>query len=289
MRKLRSFVLLIIAILIADLVSYSSRNDKITTINSGINAIDTTIKISKKDTSNSNPTNSIATKKPTKTFITQEDNSTISKPTNTFKYPSKIVLPVKNIQQMPELPAGCEITSTTMVLNYYGFNVSKMDMLKYLPIVEAPNENGVWASPWEVFVGNPKLNWYGCYSPVIKKTINNYWKAEKVTGYEVEDLSHLEFVNLYGEIEKGNPVIIWASVDMVDINTDGDSWILKDGSKFNWTHKEHCLVLIGFDAKEDTVTLSDPWNPNGTVEYPRATVQKVYEQMGKQALVIHKI
>lgn len=272
MKKMTA-VVLSIALLVVNLAGCSNRND----LENSESKVETTITTS--------TTSSTTT---TTTTTTQKQSTTTTKSKSISDYPSRVVLPVKNIQQMPELPAGCEITSTTMVLNYYGFNVNKMDMLKYLPIAEAPDENGIWDSPWEVFIGNPKLNRYGCYSPVIKKTINNYWKAEKITGYEVEDLSHLEFVNLYGEIEKGNPVIIWASIDMVDINTDGDSWILKDGSKFNWTHKEHCLVLIGFDVKKDTVILSDPWDPRGTVEYPRATVQKVYEQMGKQALAIHK-
>ena len=39
-----------------------------------------------------------------------------------------VKLNVKCILQNPELPTGCEITSLTTVLNYYGYNVSKTTM-----------------------------------------------------------------------------------------------------------------------------------------------------------------
>ena len=38
------------------------------------------------------------------------------------------ILPVNTIYQKPELPNGCEITSATIVLNYLGFNVSRVTM-----------------------------------------------------------------------------------------------------------------------------------------------------------------
>ena len=38
------------------------------------------------------------------------------------------ILPVNTIYQKPELPNGFEITSATIVLNYLGFNVSKVTM-----------------------------------------------------------------------------------------------------------------------------------------------------------------
>lgn len=42
------------------------------------------------------------------------------------------------ILQLPELPTGCEITSMTMALNYYGLNADKVTMAtKYLPTMPA--------------------------------------------------------------------------------------------------------------------------------------------------------
>lgn len=39
---------------------------------------------------------------------------------------SRILIPMNNILQRPELPTGCEATSLTMVLNYLGIPLSKM-------------------------------------------------------------------------------------------------------------------------------------------------------------------
>ena len=41
------------------------------------------------------------------------------------KLPNSCYINVKWVSQKPELPTGCEITSLTTVLNYYGYNVSK--------------------------------------------------------------------------------------------------------------------------------------------------------------------
>ncbi|MBP3793864.1 MAG: C39 family peptidase [Ruminococcus sp.] len=149
---------------------------------------------------------------------TETTTTTTQATTTVPQNKNRVVLDVKNIQQKPELPRGSEITCATMVLNYYGFNVSKMDMLKYLPIVEAPDANGVWVSIDEAYVGNPKSDTgYGCSNAVIEDAIDNYLKAEKNTDYEVKDPVITNFVDLYEEINKNNPVIIWVSTDMTNI------------------------------------------------------------------------
>ncbi len=236
-------------------------------------------------------TTSSESKPETTTATTAETTTTTTTTQATTTVPqnkNRVVLDVKNIQQKPELPRGSEITCATMLLNYYGFNVSKMDMLKYLPIVEAPDANGVWVSPLDAYVGNPKLETgYGCYNNIIKKAIRAYFKTEKITDYEVKDPVKTNFVDLYEEINKNNPVIIWASNDMTDIKFSEKGW--KTASEdFYWPTNVHCLVLIGYDKDKGTAIFSDPLDPKGTVEYPEKDVAKVYDQMYSMALVIHK-
>ena len=216
------------------------------------------------------------------TLLSSEATST------TEALPQKVLLDVKNIQQQPELPAGCEITSATIALNYYGFKCDKMEMLGHLPMMKEKDSNGRWITPWEGFVGDPETSRYGCYSPVIKTAIESYWEDQQVKGYEIVDLSGSELEELYSEVAKGNPVIIWAGIYMSPINTNLRSWVVQDGSTFKWTSNEHCLVLIGYDLEKGTVTLSDPWDSAGTVTYASKTVQVPYDQLEKQALVIHK-
>ncbi len=47
---------------------------------------------------------------------------------------NSVYIDMENILQNPELPTGCEITSLTILLRYYGFDAEKTDMAKnYLP------------------------------------------------------------------------------------------------------------------------------------------------------------
>jgi Uncharacterized protein conserved in bacteria len=221
-----------------------------------------------------------------------EATTTLMKTAETAKRASikkRVTLPVRNIQQIPELPMGCEAVSASIALQYNGFLVDKFTLLKYQPMMEEPDKDGNWGNPWEVFVGNPATYKYGCYSPVIKRAIEDYWKDTKVEGFKVVDLGGSKLTDLYSEIDEGNPVIIWVSTFMKGIETDKVSWTLKeDGSVFHWTLHEHCVVLIGYDTGKDKAIISDPYDPKGTVEYDRKLVEKSYNQMFKQALVIHK-
>lgn len=179
-----------------------------------------------------------------------------------------------------------------MLLNYYGISVTKMELLKYLPMAEKPDENGVWVTPIEAYVGNPKLETgYGCYNTVIKKALKKYLRAENITDYEVKDpviVANRNFDDLYDEINKGNPIIIWASVNMNDIEITKKAWKTADMGDFDWAKNAHCYVLIGYDKDKNTMILSDPLDPKGTVEYPKEQVKKIYDQMNSQAVVIRK-
>lgn len=68
----------------------------------------------------------------------------------------------KALNQNPELPTGCEVTSLTMVLNHLGLDISKTDMCDYLDKGAVGHTD-----PKEKFVGDPtNSSSYGCYSPV---------------------------------------------------------------------------------------------------------------------------
>lgn len=200
----------------------------------------------------------------------------------------RVVLNVKNIQQLPELPAGCEITSTTIALNYLGFNCDKISLLDYMPIMKGPDKNNLWASPWDCFVGSPYLTYYGCYSPVIKTTIEAYFSENQIKDWEVIDLRNSTMEELYKQIDDGYPVIVWATISMSKSKV-GNSWYLQDGSKFTWTSGEHCLVLIGYDLDKNTVILSDPYDSRGTVEYSTDVFEARYKELYEQALVVRSI
>lgn len=329
MKKRLTAVVLSIALLVGSLAACSDRNDsensesKVTTTtattsettedtsseNSTTTTEATTTETSKEDDSSSDEsktsttavTDSSTTSNRT-TAVTTNANNTTTKATTTkntttattkstsgSKNSNRVVLNVKNIQQNPELPTGCEITATTIALNYYGFNVSKMEMLKYLTYMPQPDKNGRWTTPDKAFIGDPKLSTgYGCYYPVIMKAINDYFAKSKISGYKVELNSQYYLKDLYSEIDKGNPVIIWVGRYMKEVQIGNVDWTIEDGSQYNWISNEHCCVLIGYDKTKNTVILSDPLDPKGTVEYPAKDVERCYRQLDFQSLVIRK-
>jgi len=225
-----------------------------------------------------------------KTEITTEATTAESEPEES-KAPenaSRVVLDVKNIQMLPELPRGSEITSAAMVLNYYGIECDKMDLLEYLPMVKKP-ASGFWVTPNDAFCGDPResTDSYGCFSPVIIKTINDYFSANSITGYTIVDLKRSKLDVLCDEIKNGNPVIVWATNDMEEADFSV-SWENAPDSGVIWAINENCLVLIGYDNEKDTVILSDPANPNGNVEYPKDLFYKAYQKFAREAIALHK-
>lgn len=198
---------------------------------------------------------------------------------------------VKNfevISQLPNYPSGCEITSAAMALHYIDYNVSNYYLDKHF----LAKDNHFYyyrgklygPDPRKVFAGDPKASRYGCFSPVLTKTINDYLKSERAT-YTAKDISGSKPDVLYNYVEHNTPVIVWATMGM-EAPTRGNSWYLKGSGKFfRWTGKEHCVVLIG--SSNSTVTIADPL-AGKKVKYSKNLFEKRYSELDKQAIVIVK-
>ncbi len=199
------------------------------------------------------------------------------------------ILDVKNIQQSPELPSGCEITSACIVLNYAGCSATKTDLLKYLKscnkFYQADGKE-YGPNPWKCFVGNPGSAKYGCYAPVIADTINLYLKATgKISqNHLAADLTGAPVSALYSNIDNGTPVIVWVTNGMCEPSF-GDSWYLEDTkAPYKWITGEHCMVLIGYDGNK--AILSDPLDKRGTVIYDKPLFEQRYKELFSQAVAI---
>lgn len=201
----------------------------------------------------------------------------------TFCLPNVVfgsVIKVEHISQMPELPTGCEATALTMLLNNYGYKISKTQVAKDLPKVALPREkNGrmYGGHPADGFVGDPfSNNGYGVYSPPIVKTINKYIPdgAEDLTGKSFEDLLSV--------IDSGRPVMVWTTIGQKEIKLTR-IWYTRNNEKFQWKAPEHAVLLTGYDDKY--VYVNDPLKNQGT-KYDRAIFEKRWEGMGKMAVTI---
>lgn len=189
-------------------------------------------------------------------------------------------LEVETIMQKPELPTGCEVVSLATVLNYNGFEIDKVELCdNFLPIdyTTACTFN-------EAYIGNPKSNnGYGCYAPVIAETARLYFESVGAE-WEAKNLSGTDFRDLFYQIEEGRPVVIWASMNLRDVKLTL-RWTTADGDEAWFSSLEHCMVLTGYDTEKGVVYASDPLK--GDMEYSLERFESVYEQMGKQAVVVY--
>ncbi|MCI1956691.1 MAG: C39 family peptidase [Oscillospiraceae bacterium] len=185
---------------------------------------------------------------------------------------------------MPELQSGCEITAANIVLNYLGYQASKADLLKYLPVsndFRTVSGKKYGPNPWKAFAGSPDTARYGCYSPVIANTINEYL-LNQGGSHTAYSFTGVPADRLYSCIDAGVPVIVWVTSGMQE-PAAGDGWYLADsGAYCQWVSREHCMVLIGYN--EDQAIFCDPLDSRESVSYGKALFTKRYEALFSQAV-----
>ena len=223
--------------------------------------------------------------------VTEKKETDTILPRREITVSDSVSLDVPNISQFPELPSGCEITSAAMVLNYLGIPTEKTELIDYLDMdSEYVVENGETyrASYWKKFVGDPRSNCYGCTAPVIHKMLDNFLQTRGVSEkFRVYSFVSADISEVYNELMRGNPVIVWATIGMAEPYYL-ETWKVKDSDEtLDWYAQEHCTVLTGFDNEAGTVSLSDPYT--GICTYPKELFEKRMQQMNSQYVVIEKI
>lgn len=192
------------------------------------------------------------------------------------------------INQNPELPTGCEITSITMLMNFYGYDYSKEEMnQKFLD----KSDNFFWKNgqlygpnPQKFFLGNPAFSsgYYGlqCFSGVWVDTLNKAFKENKSQRYAYS-LNGLTLSELEKFLSEG-PILISASIDM---NPACSQVLFKDfetGAAVTTYRNFHCVVLVGYD--EESYYINDPLGNFEKIE--KSKLQKAYESTGSQNTII---
>lgn len=98
------------------------------------------------------------------------------------------------IAQRPELPNGCEITAVTMMLQYAGAQVDKMQLAKEMPRSSDPNYG---------YIGQP---WDQTGITIFPNALMNL--VEKYAG-SAQDLTGADFNAIKYQIDIGHPVVTW--------------------------------------------------------------------------------
>lgn len=195
------------------------------------------------------------------------------------------LISVPYISQAGEYPTGCEVVSTSMLLKYYGYDISVDEFIDdYLEssFLEEVNGKLYGPNPNEAFVGDPRSVYsYGCYAPVIVNSLNKILRKE----HWVKNTTGSEFSELIENyIDKDIPVLVWTSLNLLPTESGAEWYLRESGEKFQWISNEHCMVLVGYD--KDKYYFNDPYEGNGVVGYDKNLVEKRFKELGDQSVVI---
>lgn len=196
---------------------------------------------------------------------------------------------------------GCEAVSATMVLQYYGVDITwKKFTDEYLitkPWREDEDGRRFGPDPFAAYPGDPYKDdgpncGYGCYAPCIAKSMNMVLPKDKravvTTGLKLCDL-------IPNYIDNNDPVLIWATMNMAPSRLTR-SWTIdyidenspyRIGDTFTWLGNEHCLVLVGYDEKR--YFFNDPYENHGLIAYERELIEQRFMEFGKMSVVVRKV
>jgi len=199
-------------------------------------------------------------------------------------------LDVPVVMQIPELPHGCEITSLTAVLNYFGLDVTKLEMAdNYLPKqkISAVDGQRFGPNPAQAFAGNPRDKAHGMYvfaAPIVKAA--EAVIADKQADLRVTNKSGATQDEILQLVREGVPVVTWVTLDLSEPKRNLDKGWIYEGEKV--PHEAymnlHAVVLTGHLG--DKVVVMDPLK--GFVTYNVDQFFKSYRELNKQAVAVHK-
>ena len=195
--------------------------------------------------------------------------------------PAAASLDAPVVRQFPELPAGCEITSLTMLLQYYGVQKDKMELVKEMKTDPTPvrlGKNGsiaYWGDPNTGFVGDVtgKSRGYSIYHGPLFELLKTYVPT-------AVDLTGEPFERLERQIADGVPVLVWTTIDY----KVPDNWIVWNSptGPIRATFKVHAVLLVGYD--ESNVYVNDPYTGKKSLQIDKERFIATWDVMGRQAL-----
>ena len=185
-----------------------------------------------------------------------------------------VELDVEPLYQYPEYPAGCELVSLTMVLKYYGYDTSKSDLI---------NNYLITGSSFVDSYSGSVYSSGGCFAPAIVKMADKFLAAHD-RKYTALDLTGTKLSELYKYIYNGSPVMVWCTIGLDRGWSTGSQTY--NGKVYEFNGLEHCVVLSGYNTKDNTVTMCDPIDGPKTVSVEE--FEPIYDMMYQQAVVLYK-
>ena len=195
----------------------------------------------------------------------------------TLRTQQELNVPLEN--QYPDLPNGCEVTSLSMLLNYYGYKTNKDKLASEIAHVDSFTNNGKYrGNPNEGFVGYMNIanaGWCVYNKPLYNVARKYTKKVRNYTGH-----SFLQVMKL---VSKGHPVLIITTTKFNKVS-DMQTWQTNEG-KVNVTPSSHACVITGYNKKKKLVYVNDPFGTkNKKISWNN--LEASYNQQGKQSIYI---
>ncbi|OUQ76499.1 C39 family peptidase [Lactobacillus gallinarum] len=196
-----------------------------------------------------------------------------------MKEKQKLNVPLEN--QLPDLPNGCEVTSLSMLMNYYGIKVTKNELAQNIQHVDSFTDNGRYrGNPNQGFVGHMTVanaGWCVYNGPL-------YNVARKYTNHIV-NASGSNFLKILKLVSDGHPVLIITTTTFSRVN-NMQTWETNSG-KVNVTPSSHACVITGYNKKKKVVYLNNPYGfKNQAVNWHK--LEQSYDQQGQQGFTLVK-
>lgn len=195
--------------------------------------------------------------------------------------PKKAQLDIPYTKQRPSLPSGCEATSLSMALNYYGISVTKEEIAQEHIYADAElirdedHTIQMWGNPLQGYVGDPFSVGYTIFPNILKQQADQYIPSMDSTGANLETLEYF--------VAQGKPVLVWVTIEYETPNER--FWQTKEGKEVYAPTPLHNVVLTGYDEKY--VYVNDP-EDYGEKDFKIAKekFEYLYNLMGRKSLVI---
>lgn len=200
-----------------------------------------------------------------------------------IKIKDKVFIDTPVINQLPELPRGCEVTALAMLLQHAGIDIDKLTLAEQITKEPTPFKeiagNIYFGNPYDGFVGSiytfsePGL---GVYHGPIAQLANLYLPGK------IRDLTGNSFKELKIHLSDERPVwVIINTTYKVLPDSSFQTWHTRSGT-IKITFREHSVLITGYD--ENYVYFNDPLTGQKNRKAAINGFEEAWVQMGSQAI-----
>lgn len=222
-----------------------------------------------------------------KEFATQNTRKaliSIKEETNLIK--ESVLLDAPILNQLPELPRGCEVTSLAMLLQYADVDVDKMTLAKQIKKDTTPYTR----VDGKIYYGHPNDGFIGDMYSLSGPGLGVYHKpiaalAEKYLPDSIVDFTGSDFEEIKNHLSNNRPVWVITNSTFKKLpESQFRTWNTPSGT-VKITYSEHSVLITGYD--ETFVYFNDPLTGEKNKKAPIKDFEESWVQMGSQAITIN--